>query len=334
MSGFDNRKSLSYRADAPSFSAVITPGTAVQTATITYKPTFKKGAPSITTTTMDQLQAALLRRDAGAKFYKVGADVGTLNATDKKALEAMRVDVAHTSDIAYRNACAKFGVPPQPRPARPALTTPQTAVPFLEQGAAWVAFIREHGELFQEGPFADQNIKVITDWFKDENRQTDAASLAQCYAECSAAGYFRDARILTRGRMDNSFRVIRPYNHAELVAARRQQAVAVTTAPPANWSDVDKEAWMAVRRDHPSLAVNSPAFQLCIRDTVQKWALEYVAEQHPDWFTQNPTTGQLETLANKRAEAYAAADRVLASWVRQSNRNVRIGGPGSRINLD
>ena len=86
MSSFDNRKQIKFSADAPSFSAVITPGTAVQTAVLTWKKGWKVGAPSITTSTMDQLMAELSRLDAGVKFYKRGANEGTLSAKDAAML--------------------------------------------------------------------------------------------------------------------------------------------------------------------------------------------------------------------------------------------------------
>src|SRR5580698_4293230 len=102
---FDNRKNISYSADAPSFSAAITPGANVWSATLTYKAGWKAGPPSITARDMDALLAALTAQDAGVKFYKTGSDSGTASAKDAAALESMRVDVTNTSDAQYRSAC-------------------------------------------------------------------------------------------------------------------------------------------------------------------------------------------------------------------------------------
>jgi hypothetical protein len=247
-----------------------------------------------------------------------------LSFADAKVLESMRV-ASNVSDIAYRNACAKMGVPSRPRPTKAAVTSePQIHANVFEQTDAWRAFATQHGEITAP-PFGDMNMKLIVQYLADEgNLPSTPATLERAYQELNAAQCFRDARVLTRG-MGNDFRVVRPYNHAEIVAARRQQATDAANQPPAGMSAVDAEAWQAVRRAYPSLAVNSKAFQVCVRDTVEKWSLEYIAEQHPDWFAQNLVTGKLETIPSKRAEARAAADKVLAQWVRQSNPNLGQG---------
>ena len=255
---------------------------------------------------------------------------------DAQMLEALRVDITRTSDIAYRNACVKFGVPPRPRPARPVLTAPQTRVPFHVQGEAFSAFMQAHGELFGNlgtGVFAEQNYAVLAKWMEDESCQMDAASLDRCYRECFAAGYFRDARTLSRD-MSGSLRVVRPYNHAELVALRRRQTADIANQPPAGLSAVDAEAWQAVRSKYPTLPVNSTGFKQCMRDTVSLWARQHVSEEHPEWFSQNPANGQLEPITGKRAEVQQAADRVLVQWIRAGNPKLKIGGVGSRVHLD
>ena len=324
MSGFDNRKQIKFSADAPSFSAVITPGTAVQTAVLTWKKGWKVGAPSVTTSTMDQLMEALSRLDAGVKFYKRGEDAGTLSAADTKALEAMRLDVGTVSDAQYRSACRQFKQPIQPRPTQAATGFAQAQqVNIIDQLAAWPDFQREHGEIFQP-PFGDSNVKIIAQYLMDEgNLPSTPANLEQAYRECSRLGYFRDARVLTRG-MGNDFRVVRPYNHAEVLASRRQQVADVANQPPVGLSDVDRDCWRAVHQAYPQLPVNSPAFKKCCADTLQKWAFEHVAEEHPDWFTTN-AKGQLESAASKRAEVRAAVDRVITAWVRAGNPNLGQG---------
>lgn len=253
-----------------------------------------------------------------------------LSFTDAKMLEDMRVTSA-VSDIAYRNACVKMGVPPRPRPTKAVTPTTQTIVPFHVQGEAYGAFMQAHGELFGPqgtGIFAEQNAAVIANWMRDNSRQCDAASLDQCFSECSRLGYFRDARVLTRG-MGNDFRVVRLYNHAEVVASRRQQVADATNQPPAGLSDVDLECWRAVHQAYPQLPVNSAGFKQCMRDTLQKWSREFALEQNPKLATTD-AKGRLIYAG----EWQAAADRVLAQWVRQGNPNLKLGGKGSRVWLD
>jgi hypothetical protein len=234
-----------------------------------------------------------------------------LSSADAELLEEMRVTAA-VSDKAYRNACAKLGVPPRPRPTRAAVQAAQTAVPFFEQDQAWQAFATAHGELFV-APFAVQNAHIIQQWMKDENRQSDSAALEQAYRECSAANYFRDARTLSRD-FNGSLRIVRPYSHAELVAARRQQTVEAATTPPAYLSDLERDCWQAVRQAHPSLSPRSAAFQTCCKDTLLKWSCEYCLEQ-------DPSLGA----ANKCGELRAAIDRVITQWVRIKNPNLGAG---------
>ena len=253
-----------------------------------------------------------------------------LSFADAKMLEDMRVTPS-VSDTAYRNACVKMGVPPRPRPTKAVTPTTQTIVPFHVQGEAYGAFMQAHGELFGPqgtGIFAEQNAAVIANWMRDNSRQCDAASLDQCFSECSRLGYFRDARVLTRG-MGNDFRVVRPYNHAEIVASRRQQVADATNQPPAGLSDVDLECWRAVHAAYPQLNVNSSAFKQCMRDTLQKWSREFALEQNPS-FNATDSKGRLI----HAGEWQAAADRVLAQWVRQGNPNLKLGGKGSRVWLD
>ena len=234
-----------------------------------------------------------------------------LSTADQRTLEAMRVDMTVTAQ-AYRNACAKFGVQPQPRPQQAVTSAAQTAVPFFEQDQAWQAFAQSHGELFV-APFSVQNARIIVQWLKDENRQSDAGALEQAYRECSAAGYFRDARTMARD-MSGNLRIVRPYNHAELVAARQQQTVDAVNAPPDYLSDVERDAWQAVRQKYPTLSVRSAGFNTCVRDTLVLWAKEYCIEQQPQLGATN-AKGQLAY----QGELNAAITKVLNSWAKISN---------------
>jgi hypothetical protein len=306
MSQFDNRKNLTLTADAPSYTAKIAPGAYSWSATISYKPGWKVGPPSVTAKDSDTLMGELTRLDSAVKFYKTGRDAGTLSAADAKALEAMRVDVANTSDAQYRSACRNFGQKPQPRPTQAAKTAPQVAVPFHVQGYAYGAFMQSHGELFV-GVFAEQNAAIIAQWFQDENRQVDAASLEQAYRELKAANCFRTANTLTRD-MNGNLQVVRPYDHAVIVAMRRQQVVDARDAAPSSLSEVDREAWNAVRAKYPQLSVNSAGFKKCCSDTILLWATEYLKEQHPEL-----------AAANKRGELRKAVDTVVMQWTRNPN---------------
>lgn len=238
-----------------------------------------------------------------------------LSFTDAKMLEDMRLTPA-VSDNAYRNACAKLGVPPRPRPAKAVTPMTHAIVPFHIQGESYSNFMQAHMELFT-GVFAEQNAVIIANWMRDNSRQCDAASLDQCYRECSQLGYFRDARVLTRG-MGNDFRVVRPYSHAEILASRRQQVADAASQPPAGLSDVDLECWRAVHAAYGHLDVNSPAFKKCCRATLEKWSADFVKEQDPSL-----------AAANKKSELRAAADKVLVQWIRAGNPNLKIGGKGS-----
>jgi hypothetical protein len=324
MSGFDNRKNISYIADAPSFCAVITPGTAVQTASLTYKAGWKPGPPSVTTSTMDQLMAQLLKLDSACKFYKRGAEAGTLSAADAKALEAMRLDVARTSDAQYRSACRAFGQKPQPRPAGNSVTVANAAnrpqgIPALRASSeAWMAFEQAHAELFQL-PYGLLNLNVIENWFADEKVQWTADTLAQCFAELKAANCFRTAATLTRG-INGSLQIVQPYSHERILQLRNRQVVAQQNAAPANLSDVDRAAWDAVRAKYPQLPVNSAGFKKCCADTLVLWARTHAIETNP---AHEPRDTRGDSAALRQA-----TDRILMQWARQSNSN--IGQPNSK----
>jgi hypothetical protein len=319
MSGFDNRKNISYVADAPSFGAVITPGTAVQTAVLTWKKGWKVGAPSVTTSTMDQLMAALLRLDAACKFYKRAEGDGALSAKDAAMLENLRQD-PHTADAVYRTACKSFGQKPQPRTVNAAAAAstanlPQGAPALRASAEAWSAFETAHGELFQP-PYGLTNLRAIEQYFADEKVQWTADTLATCYKELKAANCFRDARTLTRG-MHGDLQVVQPYSHERILALRQKQVVQAANAAPSNLSEVDREAWNAVRAKYPQLPINSARFKKCCSDTVLLWATDYAKEQQPEL-----------AAANKRGELRKAVDAVLVQWARQSNSN--IGQPNSK----
>jgi hypothetical protein len=319
MSGFNNSKSISYVADAPSFSAVITPGTAVQTASLTYKAGWKAGPPSVTTTTMDQLMAALLRLDAACKFYKRDANAGTLSAKDAAVLEQLRND-PHTSDIQYRMMCKSFGVKPEPRTvttvtAASTANLPQGAPSLRASAEAWQAFETAHAELFQP-PYGLLNLRVIEQYFADEKIQWTSDTLATCYREVKAANCFRDARTLTRG-MNNDLQVVKPYSHERIVALRNKQVAETANAAPSTLSDVDRDVWNAVRAKYPKLVVNSAGFKKCCADTLLLWSRDFVLEQHPEL-----------AAANKQGELRKAIDATLMQWARQSNSN--IGQPNSK----
>lgn len=231
-----------------------------------------------------------------------------LSAADQRTLEAMRVDLT-VSAQAYRNACAKFGVQPQPRPTQAATPTSQTLVPFHIQGEAYGAFMQAHGELFT-GFFAEGNAAIIAQWMQDNNRQCDTPSLDQCYRECKAAGFFRTATTLTRD-LNGSLQIVQPYSHERIVAARRQQTTDAVNAPPDYLSDVEKDAWRAVRQKYPTLSVPSAGFQTCVRDTILKWSREFVLEQQPELGA-----------ANKKGELSVAITKVLNNWAKLSNPNI------------
>jgi hypothetical protein len=316
---FDNRKSISYVADAPSFSAVITPGTAVQTAALTWKKGWKVGAPSVTTSTMDQLMAQLVKLDSACKFYKRAEGDGALSAKDAAMLENLRQD-PHTADAVYRTACKSFGVKPSPRTVNTASVAstanlPQ-GVPALRASAeAWSAFETAHGELFQP-PYGLLNLRAIEQYFADFGLQWTSDTLATCYRELKALNVFRTATTLTRG-MNGDLRVVQPYSRERILALRNKQVATQRNAAPSNLSDVDRAAWDAVRAKYPQLPVNSAGFKKCCADTLLLWSRDFVLEQHPEL-----------AAANKQGELRKAIDATLMQWARQSNSN--IGQPNSK----
>jgi|HubBroStandDraft_6_1064221.scaffolds.fasta_scaffold00205_27 hypothetical protein len=306
--GFGNIKSVSYNADAPSFSAAITPGVNIWSATLTYKAGWKAGPPSITARDMDALMAALTKQDSGVKFYKTDADAGTLAAKDVATLEAMRTDTDHVSDLQYRSACRNFGQQPQPRPTRAANKTnaTQSVTPFLESATAWQEFEREHGELWSK-PFGDMNCKIILQYLADENMQVTKANLAQAHRELKAANCFRSPNTLSRD-INGSLTIVQPYSHARILALRQKQAAAAANAAPAGLSEVDREAWEAVHGKYPQLSVHSAEFKQCCSNTILLWAREYVLEQQPEL-----------AAANKKGELRKAVDTVVTQWTRNPN---------------
>jgi hypothetical protein len=304
--GFDSRKNIQRTADAESFTARITEGTSTVRADITYKKSYKIGPPSITTSTMDQLMDALAKQDRTVKFYKTGSDAGTLNAKDATALENLRTDLS-VSDVRYRSACRAFGQKPQPRPTQATTLAAQTAVPSLMSSAAALAdFEREHGELFQP-PYGHMNLHAIEAWFVDEGAQWTAANLAKCYAELKSFGCFRDARTLSRD-MNGSMRIVRNYDRAAIVVARRQQVLAQQNAAPSNLSEVDAFAWNYVVQNHPGVPVGSQAFKQLCSQQVLAWAKDYAIEADPSL-----------AAADKRGQLSVAINKVLVAWSRNPN---------------
>ena len=231
-----------------------------------------------------------------------------LSFADAKALEAVRVDLT-VSAQSYRNACAKLGVPPRPRPTQGVTPASQALVPFHVQGEAYRTFMQAHMELFI-APFGEHNAAIIANWMQDNDRQCDAASLAQCYTELKSFGCFRKANTLTRG-MTGSLQIVRPYDHAAIVAARHQQTTDAVNQPPAYLSDVERDAWQAVRQKYPTLSVRSAGFNTCVRDTLVLWAKEYCIEQQPQLAATN-AKGQLA----HQGELNAAITKVLNSWAK------------------
>jgi hypothetical protein len=122
--------------------------------------------------------------------------------------------------------------------------------------------------------------------------------------------------------LNGSLRIVRPYNHAELVATRRRQTVDAVNAPPAYLSDVERDAWLAVRQKYPTLSVRSAGFQQCARDTLLLWAKQHVLESQPELGS-----------ANKKGELSVAINKTLNAWAKISNpgMNRRVNEKGQEI---
>jgi hypothetical protein len=228
-----------------------------------------------------------------------------LSFSDAELLEKLRMDVTRTTDLAYRNFCAKLGVPPRPRPtqAQPTASTVQPAN-VVQQTAAWQAFATAHGELLVP-PFGDGNMNLILQYLADEgNLPSTPATLEQAYRELKAANCFRTASTLTRG-MNGDLQIVKPYSHERIVAMRNKQVVETANAAPDYLSDVEKDCWQAVRQAYPKLPVRSSGFQDCCKRTLVKWATDFALEADASL-----------AAANKKGELSVAVTNVINQWSR------------------
>jgi hypothetical protein len=122
--------------------------------------------------------------------------------------------------------------------------------------------------------------------------------------------------------LNGSLQIFRQYDHTAIVAARQQQVVDAVNQPPAYLSDVERDAWLAVRQKYPTLPVRSAGFQACVRDTLVLWARQHSIES-------DPSLGA----PNKKGELSVAVNKVLNAWAKISNpgMNRRVDEKGHEI---
>jgi hypothetical protein len=182
--------------------------------------------------------------------------------------------------------------------------------PITEPEVAEITVAQMTAKLTQmRGEFSELNAitKRVRAADLDATAQAEVRTLVTCLNQIA---HDADARTMIRD-MSGSMRIVRPYSHAEIVAARRQQTVEAVNAPPAYLSDVERDAWIAVHQKYPTLSVQSAGFQTCVRDTILKWSREFVLEQQPEL-----------AAANKKGELNVAVNKVLNAWAKISNPNM------------
>jgi hypothetical protein len=299
-------------ASANTFTAQIrSTGNAVK-AHVTFKDNRAQKEVFYTFLTEGQMQDNLRKLDPSVKFLEKQitqeATAATRAEQDDTLLEAMRVDPS-VKDQAYRNACRSAGQPPKPRPDFTGTSAAQKITPLQEQIEQFRAFAQVHQDL-NRGLFREFNYRLIHDWCANENREVTTPNMEQAYEELTAAGCFKH---FDTGRPGG--RIVRPYVHAELVAARKQRGAAV--APPAGLSPVDEQCWKLVHAQNPTLDTRSPQFRTACQQQIWLWARTNALKEG--------FTDENEGEMRKRCE------QIVLDWARQSNQNI---GTGNRAAKD
>jgi hypothetical protein len=241
------------------FTATLTCTGRTYRADIQWEPGYEANNSAVTAFSEDSLADALRKYDPAVRFLDVRPDVNSLPAGDAAMLENARND-SKTSNALYASMCARFKQKPKVRPIFYDLDS--------QMGEDFATFRAAHPDLAYGG-FEEFNQEMILQFVHDEKALLVLDSFEKAYAELSAAGMFRS---FDTGRVNG--RIVQPYNHAALVAARRQASVEVASRPPANLSPVDLQCWELVRASFPSLDVRSPEFRKRCSSQIQAWARE------------------------------------------------------------
>jgi hypothetical protein len=262
--------------------------------------------------TETQMQDNLRKLDPSVKFLdrKITTEAqGTQRASqDDTLLEAMRVDPA-IKDVAYFNACRKLGQNHVPRPDFTGTKSAQQITPLYQVIAQFEAWKKTHPELLY-GVFGDYNFQLISDWMENENREFTTQSLEQAYAELNAAHCFKS---FDTGRPGG--RIVQEYDHAALVAARKNRAAVIE--PPANLSPVDRQAWERIHAINPHLDVRSEKFRATCQQQIWAWARTNALKEG---FT-----------AENEGEMRKRCEEIILGWARKSNPNL---GAGNKSAVD
>jgi hypothetical protein len=267
----------------------------------------------------EQMQAGLKKLDPSVKFLNktikdtepIGDHRETRLSQDDTMLENLRID-PNTKDVLYFNACRRLGQKPKPRPDFTGTNSTQQIIGLPAQIEQLRKFGQAHPEM-NYGVFGAYNYELIQAWMENENRQYTAENLEQAHSELTAAGCFKS---FDTGRPGG--RITQPYNHAALVAARKQRAAVVE--PPAGLGEADLQAWKFVHASKPELDVRSDAFRVAVSRQLQDWARFRAIET--DATLQEPS---------KEGELRRAIDGILLGWARQSNAKIGLGNKGAAI---
>lgn len=300
-SKFDNQ--VVRVADGNRLSAKITSTGNTTKAHVTWKDGRNQTEKFFTFFSEASMRENLKKLDASVKFFEkqVTQETEASNRNEKDAilLEAMRID-GGVNDQAYRNACRKFGVAPSPRPDHSGTKSTQQITPLYQVIAQFEAWKKTHPEL-QYGVFGDYNFQLISDWMENENREFTTQNLEQAYAELNAAHCFKS---FDTGRPGG--RIVQTYDHAAVVAARKQKAAVIE--PPANLSPVDRQAWERIHALNPHLDVRSEKFRVTCQQQIWSWARTNALKEG---FT-----------AENEGEMRKRCEQIILGWARQSNQNL------------
>lgn len=293
-------------ADANTFSAQITSTGNTIRAHVTFKDNRTQKEVFYTFMSEGQMQENLRKLDSSVKFLNrqvtQEAEVTQRASQDDALLEAMRVDPS-VNDAAYRSACRSAKQKPEPRPDFTGTKEAQKITPFYSQYAQFGAWAKTHPEL-SYGVFEEYNLDLISQWCAAENREFTTQNLEQAYAELNAAHCFKS---FDTGRPGG--RIVQTYDHAALVAARKNRAAVVE--PPVNLSPVDRQAWERIHALNPHLDVHMDKFRSLCQQQVYSWAKINALKEG---FTE-ANAGEL----NKRC------DEIILGWARQRNANLGVG---------
>jgi hypothetical protein len=159
------------------------------------------------------------------------------------------------------------------------------------------------------GGFGAQNEKTIFKFLADEGLQVTPANLESAYQELKAASMFK---AFDTGRLGG--RLVRPYNHAELVENRKRKPA--DFGMPENLSPVDEKAWQLIHSRFPTLPTSLEAFKSKCSQQILAWAA---------------INAKKEGFVEGTSEFQKRIDVICLGWAQQSNTKL---GRGNKAAVD